>query len=211
MSVAFRETRDEVHGYVWERFGVNGRQNAKDGGFSAMSEVFVLLTGGASFDVFCDPWPGSRPEVFFVNTPDCFISSGVTVQGSFMPCVHDFALQTLIWWDYESSSWNIAPEWFAWVVYTFNGESAFPFFHEAVVVVLDDGNEVFQRAFGVCVSYTDEYRFGEHDHLLIIVFAYVGPWRSGESICGCVVLSGYMMEGEVIVLKFSVPSGCALI
>ena len=66
-----------------------------------MSEVLVLLAGGASFDVFRDPRPGSRPEVFLVDASDCFISSGVTVQGSFVPHVHDFVFQALIWWDYE--------------------------------------------------------------------------------------------------------------
>jgi hypothetical protein len=69
-----------------------------------VGEIFVLLTGSASFDVFSDPRLGSGPKVFFVDTSDCFISSRMSVQGSFMPCVHDLAFQTLIWRDYELSS-----------------------------------------------------------------------------------------------------------
>jgi hypothetical protein len=63
----------------------------EDEGFDVVSKVFVLLTGGTSFDVFCDPRLGSRPEVFLIDASDCFISSGMTVQGSFVPRVHDFA------------------------------------------------------------------------------------------------------------------------
>ena len=69
-----------------------------------VGEVFVLLTGGTSFDIFGDPRPGSRSEVFLVDASDHFISSRVTVQGSFMPRVHEFAFQTLNWWNYESLS-----------------------------------------------------------------------------------------------------------
>jgi hypothetical protein len=89
MSITFRKACDEVHGYVWEWFGINGRRNVKNGGFDVVDEVLVLLTGGASFDVFSDPWPGSRPEVSLVDASDRFVSSGVTIQGSFVPSVHD--------------------------------------------------------------------------------------------------------------------------
>jgi hypothetical protein len=40
---------------VGEGFGVNGGGYPVDGHFDAMGEVFVLLTDGASFDVFGDP------------------------------------------------------------------------------------------------------------------------------------------------------------
>jgi hypothetical protein len=128
---------------VWEWFGVNGGQNAKNGGFDAVGEVFVLLTGGTSFDVFSDPWPSSWPEVFLVDASDCFISSRVTIQGAFVPRVHDFVFQTLIQWDYKSLFWNVLPEWFVWAVHAFDGKGAFPFFHKAGVVILDGGDEVF--------------------------------------------------------------------
>jgi hypothetical protein len=53
-----------------------------------VSQVLVLLACGTTLDVFCDPCPGAWPEVFSVDAPDCFISSGVAVDGSFVPCVH---------------------------------------------------------------------------------------------------------------------------
>jgi hypothetical protein len=193
---------------MWKWFGVYGWRDAKNGGFDAVSEVFVLLTGGASFDIFGDPWPGSGPEIFFVDAPDRFISSMMTVQGSLVPRVHDFAFQALIWWNYKSLSWSVSPEWFVWAVHTFDGEGAFPFFHKVMVIILDNGDEVFQWARRVCVSYLDEYGFGEYDHLLIVVFSCVGPWGSGKGICSCVILSGYMMESEMVILEFSVPSSC---
>jgi hypothetical protein len=143
MSFTFWEARDEIHGYVRKWFGVNGWWNAKSGGFDTVGEVFVLLAGGTSFDVFHDPWPGSRPEVFLVDASDCFVSPGVTVQGSFVPHVHDFAFQALIRWNYKSLSWNISPERFVWGVHTFDREGAFPFFYEAVVIILDNSDEVF--------------------------------------------------------------------
>jgi hypothetical protein len=53
-----------------------------------MCQILVLLTGCASFDVFCDPSFCTRLEVFPVDASDCFILSWVSVDGSFMPYVH---------------------------------------------------------------------------------------------------------------------------
>ena len=39
---------------------------------------FVLLTGGASFDVVHDPLVHLWPLVEFLDFPDCFIPSGVS-------------------------------------------------------------------------------------------------------------------------------------
>ena len=55
-----------------------------------MSEIFVLLTRCAAFDVFRDPGSGAGPKVFSIDASDCFIASGVSVDGSFMPDVHQF-------------------------------------------------------------------------------------------------------------------------
>jgi hypothetical protein len=57
-------------------------------GFDAMSQIFVLLTHCTAFDVFHDPALGARPEVFSVDASDRFISSGVAIDGTFMPYVH---------------------------------------------------------------------------------------------------------------------------
>jgi hypothetical protein len=76
---------------VGEQFGTDGQGDSKHQGFDAMCQIFILLACCATLDVFHDPGSGTGPEVFFINTPDCFISSGVAVDGSFMPNVHQFA------------------------------------------------------------------------------------------------------------------------
>jgi hypothetical protein len=76
-------------------------------------------------------------------------------------------------------SLDISPEWEAWCIYAFDGEGVFPFFHEGVVGVLDDGDGVFQGSVGVGVENANEDRFGKHDHLLVVVFACVCSGRSG--------------------------------
>ena len=53
-----------------------------------MSQILVLLAGGASLDVFRDPCFGTWPEVFPVDTSDRFVSSGVAIDGTFVPDVH---------------------------------------------------------------------------------------------------------------------------
>jgi hypothetical protein len=126
-----------------EWFGVNSRGNAKEWGFDAMGQVLVLLACGASFDVFCDPGPGARPEVFFIHASDGFISSGVAVEGSIVACVHDLVFQSLIRGNNEAVFGDVSPEWGIRVVYAFDGECLFPFLHEGTVVVLDDCDEVF--------------------------------------------------------------------
>ena len=115
-----------------------------------------MLACGTSFDIFRDPSPGAGPEVFFVHTSDCFISSGMAIKGSIVPGVHDLSFQTLIRRDDKVVCRDVSPEWFARAVYSFNGECAFPFFHEGAVVVLDDSNEVFYGARRVFICHTDE-------------------------------------------------------
>jgi hypothetical protein len=51
-------------------------------------EIFILLACCTTLDVFHDPGFGARSEVFPVDVSDGFISSRVTVDGSFMPYVH---------------------------------------------------------------------------------------------------------------------------
>ena len=91
VSIAFGESRDEVHRYVGERFGVNGGRDMEEQGFDVVCQVFVLLTGGASFDIFRDPRFGAWPEVFSVDVSDRFISTRVAIDGAFVPNVHQFA------------------------------------------------------------------------------------------------------------------------
>jgi hypothetical protein len=145
VSVALRESCDEIHRYVGKWFGVNGRGDTKQWGFDAVSQVLVLLTCGATFDIFRYPCPGAGPEVFFVHASDRFVSSGVTVEGAIVPHVHDLAFQSLVGGNDEAVSGNVSSEWGVqvWAIYPFNGECAFPFLHEGAIVVLDDCDEMF--------------------------------------------------------------------
>jgi hypothetical protein len=108
-----------------------------------MGQVFVLLASCAAFDVLRDPCPCAGPEVFLVYLSDCFVSSGVSAKWPIVPGVHKFAFQSLIRGNDEAVCFSISPEWGVRVVYSFNGESAFPFFHECVMGVLDDRDSVF--------------------------------------------------------------------
>jgi len=53
-----------------------------------MSQILVLLASGASFDVFRDPRFGAWPEVFPIDASDRFVSSGMAIDGAFVPDVH---------------------------------------------------------------------------------------------------------------------------
>jgi hypothetical protein len=134
---------------MWE----NGLALMLDGiwnsGVLMRCQILVLLTCGATLDVFCDPCLGAWPEVFFVDAPDCFVPSRMPVDGSFMPYVHQFVLQSLIRWYDEAVTLDVPPEWFIWVVNVFNWINACPFFHQRAVVVLNDGDGVLDRSIGV--------------------------------------------------------------
>jgi hypothetical protein len=57
-------------------------------GFDAVSEILILLAHCAAFDIFRDPGLSAGPEVFSIDASDCFISSGMTIDGAFVPHVH---------------------------------------------------------------------------------------------------------------------------
>jgi hypothetical protein len=96
---------------VGERFGVNDGRDTEEWGFDAVHQVFVLLTGGTSFDIFGDPHPGTWPEVFLVYMPDCFVSSRVAIKGAIVPCVHNFTFQALVRRDNEVVCSCVSPKW----------------------------------------------------------------------------------------------------
>jgi len=125
-------------------------------GLDAVCQVFVLLAGGASFDVFRDPRSHAGLEVFPVHTSDHFVSSRVAIKGTIMPGVHDFVFQSLVWGNDKAVCCGVSPKWCTQVIHSFDGECAFPFFHEGAVVVLDDSNEVFYGARRVFICHTDE-------------------------------------------------------
>jgi hypothetical protein len=94
-----------------------------------MGQIFVLLTGGASFDVISDPRFGAWPEVFLVDASDRFVPAGVAIDGAFVPDVHQFAFQPLVWWYDEPTVFSVPPEWFVWVIDVFDRIDARPFLH----------------------------------------------------------------------------------
>jgi hypothetical protein len=53
-----------------------------------VSQIFVLLACRATFDVFRDPCSSTGPEVFPVDSSDCFIVSGMAIDGALVPYVH---------------------------------------------------------------------------------------------------------------------------
>ena len=112
-------------------------------GLDAMGQVFVLLTGCAAFDIFGDPCSRAGPEVFSVYLSDCFIPSRVSAEWAIVPRVHEFAFQSLVRRDDEAVRFNVSPEWGVWIVHSFDGEGTFPFLHESVMGVLDDGDGMF--------------------------------------------------------------------
>ena len=94
-----------------------------------MSQIFVLLTGGASFDVVSDPCFGAWPEIFLVDASDRFVSARVAVDGALMPDVHQFTFQSLVRWYDEPTAFDVPPEWFIRVIDAFNRVDACPFLH----------------------------------------------------------------------------------
>jgi hypothetical protein len=56
----------------------------------------------------------------------------------------------------EVVSGGISPKWCVHGVHSFDGECTFPFFHKGMVVILDDGDEVFYGAEGVFIGDVDE-------------------------------------------------------
>jgi hypothetical protein len=128
---------------VRERFGIDDGRDVKRWGFDVMGQVFVLLAGCTAFDILSDPRSCAGPEVFPVYLPDCFVSSGVSTKWSIVPGVHEFTFQPLVWRNDETVCFNILPEWSVWVIYSFDGEGAFPFFHESAMGVLDDDDGMF--------------------------------------------------------------------
>jgi hypothetical protein len=112
-------------------------------GFDVVCQIFVLLTGGASFDVFHYSWVCSGPVVFFVDVSYGFISPGVSVDCSVMPYVHQFTFQPLIWGYHKVLPLDVPLEWFVQVVNPLNRVSVLPFFHQHMIMVLDDGYGVF--------------------------------------------------------------------
>ena len=75
-----------------------------------MCQVFVLLTCGVPLDVFGDPRFCTGPKVFFVDVSDCFILTGVAIDGPFVPYVHQFSLKSLIQGNDEALSFGVSPE-----------------------------------------------------------------------------------------------------
>jgi hypothetical protein len=94
-----------------------------------VSQILVLLAGGASLDVVSDPCFGAWPEVFLVDASDRFVSARVAIDGALMPDVHQFAFQPLVWRYDKSTAFDVPPEWLARVIDAFDWVDAYPFLH----------------------------------------------------------------------------------
>src|SRR6266478_2036456 len=81
MSVMLREPRDEVHCNLLERKGAFFGCDAVERYSFPMSHDFVLLTGGAAFDVVCDPLPHPCPWQNLRSFSNRLVSSGVSCGG----------------------------------------------------------------------------------------------------------------------------------
>ena len=71
------QTSDKVHADLSERERLGLSSDTVKWGPSGMSDGFVLLTGGAPFDVICDPLFHSRPLGGLMCLSKGFISPGV--------------------------------------------------------------------------------------------------------------------------------------
>ena len=69
------ESRDQIHSYLLERSSVLRDCDSIEWGFLLVSDDFVLLANGASFDIVSDPVVHHRPLVDFFCFPNCFILS----------------------------------------------------------------------------------------------------------------------------------------
>ena len=66
LSIAFQELSDEVHGYHFKGLSIWRGWDVVEWGLLSMCEVFVLLIGRASLDVFCYPFSHSCPPIGLV-------------------------------------------------------------------------------------------------------------------------------------------------
>src|SRR6266850_1713776 len=72
-SISEGKSRDQVHGYLLEGLGIRRDCNSVEWGFLSVSDNFILLTDGTSFDVISDPIIHCWPLVELLCFPDCFI------------------------------------------------------------------------------------------------------------------------------------------
>jgi len=56
-------------------------------------QVFVLLTGSASFDIVLYPGACAGPVIFAVDSSDCFVSAWVAGCWSIMPYLHESSFE----------------------------------------------------------------------------------------------------------------------
>jgi hypothetical protein len=110
VTVAIWKARNQIHGYMGKWFGIDFGWDSEQWSFDSMCKVFVLLTCGATFDVFRYPCPGARPKVFLIDFPYCFVSTGMSAEGSVVPRVHDFAFQSLVRGYDKSLCGGVTPE-----------------------------------------------------------------------------------------------------
>ena len=116
-----------------------------------MREVFVLLAGGTSSDVSCDPLIHSRPPVRGGDFPDGFISPWVPCDWSTVIIEEDASFQLLIRGDDDLLL--CLPQVGGWDGVGWGGSEevlVLPFGHECSVPFLCQSDPAIQLSF-VCV------------------------------------------------------------
>jgi hypothetical protein len=95
------ELCDEVHCYFFERICLRVWGDAVYRGVYLVCQVFVLLTGGTSFDVVFDPLIHAGPPVPSFRGLYGFISPWVSSGGCVVVVVHDSPPQVHLRWDHD--------------------------------------------------------------------------------------------------------------
>jgi hypothetical protein len=94
---AWGQSSDEIHSDMFERLRILLGANPVRRNSNAMRKDFVLLAGGASFDVFCYPVLRSRPIIIAVDQSDHFVSSRMSSCRGVVPLFHDLSSDIVIW------------------------------------------------------------------------------------------------------------------
>src|SRR6266850_5030053 len=91
------ESRDQVHGYLLEWTCIRRDCNAIEGGFLLMSNDFVLLASGTSFNIIGDPVIHPGPLVDFFGFSNGFISAQVSRCHMIMSVGHNRMKEFVSW------------------------------------------------------------------------------------------------------------------
>ena len=99
MSVGLGEPNDKIHRDLLEWQSCRVCRDLIQGRMSLMSEDFVLLASGASLNIVSDPGMYVQLPVVVLCLSDCFVSTWVTSEETFVNYSYDFSLHGEVWGD----------------------------------------------------------------------------------------------------------------